>query len=251
MNILIAGDSYGVPSSHINTEMLQWWNNVDKSNSPAENHIHCFLEKDHVVNNISISGTSAKSSISKLSTWLIRKHDIEITYSTHHSLGINKNPDIKYDLLIYFQPPIMRDFHTFDNSNTVRRQMLETAHGIYKDIALLCEKSNIPNIALIGGAGRVYPFHTEYLSPQYYKEDWKAEILGWPEPFYAQTLGGLPTHEQLVEKNTSTEFITDLMNNHYYVINAMAESDRFPDNAHPDALAHEQLYLELKHKFNL
>lgn len=242
MNVLIGGDSYGVPSEYVNDVMA-------KLEKPS--HIYHFFQQDnHNVYSMALCGTAPTNSIHRLKQWL--SGDVpEHLYATHYGNPPKLiNPNIQYDLLIYFQPPLMRDFNNFNKEMVLRKAMLQHSHVIYKDLARLIERYQIPKLALIGGAARVMDTYKNYLKPDFFIESWIQNLFAAPEPFYCQTMGGLPTYDEM-KKCSSSEYIDEIMRNHDFQMGQLFEHPCFPDDAHPGAKEHASLYAKLKLIFNL
>ena len=243
MNVLIGGDSYGVPSEYVNDVMA-------KLEKPS--HIYHFFQQDnHNVYSMALCGAEPTTTIRRLAKWLSGGVPDHI-YHTHYGNPPKLiNPNIKYDLLIYFQPPLMRDFLNFNKEMVLRKAMLQHSHVIYKNLARLIERYQIPKLALIGGIARVMDTYKNYLTPDLFIENWVQNIIGMPEPFYSQTMGGLPTYDQLKECGASPEYIDEILRNDEWLKGVLTEYNNFPDDAHPGATEHANLYSKLKLIFNL
>ena len=182
MNVLIGGDSYGVPSEYVH-ERLSLAKDLSSLKPPY--HIYHHLQQDkHTVHSMALCGTSASYSLHRLEQWLSGEVP-ERVYVTNKIPDIQtrniselNNPKISYDLLIYFQPPLMRDFENFNKDMVLQKAVLTHAHTVYKNLARIIEKYQIPKLALIGGAARIMDPYKHYLTPDYFKECWIQDILG-------------------------------------------------------------------------
>lgn len=235
-HIIIMGDSYGVPYYY------------NRHNDPPETHISRLLEKiGHTVHNVSLAGCSNLQSIERCSSYIQGKPLSRI--ANNHALpDVVKLTDltISFDLLIWFHTAILRDAPPtgrFNALNTTESLSVE----IYKKFSELVSRLKCKT-AVIGGAG---PINTDkfyrFIQPELVIVDWKSEICGKKLP-YDQTMGA---PEQSSRFNDPIKTIFKLMNAREAVIQALYESEFFPDNSHPGKIPQRKLLKKLQEHFNI
>jgi hypothetical protein len=87
----------------------------------------------------------------------------------------------------------------------------------------------------------------QYLTPDLVIQDWRSELLNMPLP----TVHTLIKPELWVEpsKVDTMDYKLKVLEDHKIILDAMQNSDLFPDNCHPGGVAHEQLTTRLHKQF--
>lgn len=208
MNILIIGDSWGVP------------NYVDPKGAKPEEHLEYRLKcLGYSVHNHAINGSSNQRSM--------------------ESVNFSVLPTI--DWIIWFHTEVFR--YNFDIKKTIKENLFIESHKAYsyaKDFFL----NTSSKLVVIGGQAPIGPTIREtffnYIKPDYIIEDWRSELLGeeLPECYTVSSNNGIVWASNNADTQEEKE---KLINNQIYIINKMWESEYFPDNCHPGAKAHEIL----------
>jgi hypothetical protein len=216
MNILIIGDSWGVP------------NYVDPTAAKPEEHTEFRLRNlGYTVFNHAINGASNQKSMD--------------------SVDFSSLPPI--DWIVWFHTECFR--YNFDKNKTIYENLILESHETYKHAKTFFSKTN-SKLAVVGGQAPIGPtvaeIFYEYINPNFIIEDWRSEILNekMPECYTVSSnneivwvMGGVDNEE---EKHI-------LMETQIKILNAMRQSDFFPDHCHPGAEAHAELTLWLHQIF--
>ena len=227
MNILIAGDSYGVPN-------YDYFCSGDGSH--PDTHISFLLQqRGHTVHNVSINGGCPLQTLGRIQEYMQgvtiqgmaggnKYTPLEITLDSH----------VEIDLLIWFQTGLLRDL---DNVQVnIADANNHIANLAYQRLSNIVEELDC-QLAVIGGAGTVLTQITDYVTPDYLLPDWKSEILQQDVP-HVQSLGALDKLDAYAEKYGHSDFMDALLSDHEQLQSAMTDSDLFPDDSHPGDVSH-------------
>jgi hypothetical protein len=226
MNILIIGDSWGVPNYFGSP-------GIDK-----EYHTEYLLkELGYNVYNCSANGSGNYNTIQRAIDFLnyqpIAHPAIRHPYNYEITL---EEQNVKIDWVVWFHTEWWRDF---DSSNLT----LADAENIackkqYEAFAKLSAKLNC-NIAIIGGQHPVNKMIYNFVEPNFIIEDWKTKILNTNLPFpYLLSR----TEEVLPKVIDDTRIKLKCVENTALVYEIMKHnSDLFPDGGHPGIKPHADL----------
>lgn len=213
--IWILGDSWGT------------LNGLPPSMRPREKHLHQYLVKArHRVVNLSIPGGSNGQSI-------------DLAYKHMRKCKAKHRPH-RADYLIWFHTESLRERSPTltDQPYTIQDLTRQQAIPIYKSWKSLVEQTGARDI-IIGGQA---PVITDLLvhEPYHMIEDWRCELLGMPSIMTHSVC-----HTDLFEHSNcrdATKIRLDMLAQNEVIVDMERESDLFPDNAHPGALAHKALF---------
>ena len=213
--IWILGDSWGT------------LNGLPASMRPREKHLHQYLvEARHSVINLSIPGGSNGQSIN-----LAHRH--------MRKCRSQRRP-CKVDYLIWFHTESLRERNPTltDQPYTIQDLTRQQAIPIYERWKNLVKKTGARDI-IIGGQA---PVITDLLvhEPYHMIEDWRCELLGMPSIMTHSVC-----HTDLFEHpncRDATKIRLDMLAQNEVIVDMERESNLFPDNAHPGALAHKALF---------
>lgn len=153
----------------------------------------------------------------------------------------------KVDYIIWFHTDFFRDTDPRLLENTSLDTMLKTeATRTYKLAADYFKSLGNPKLALIGGQAPILEEVAKwYLHADFYKQDWRSELLGrkLPQYYYLSSVDWVDKSGETFEEKDR------LLEQHKEVLNAMIASDLFPDNAHPCTGPHADLTKELLETF--
>ena len=205
MNILILGDSWGVP------------NYYGPPGVDAKYHTE-FLLKDlgYTVYNCANNGGSNLASISSAKNHLISK----------------------IDWIIWFHTESLRDRNLFDadKSFLINDVIESNSRIIYQEFDKL-KKFTSAKTLVIGGQAKLLDCFYEITSADFVIPDWRSSIFGKQFPT-VHTL----CHLDLIEKSAdSLEFKNRLLKDHKTILDQMKWSEDFPDNCHPGIRPHREL----------
>lgn len=239
MNILIVGDSWGVP-------------NYILENFPTyrpEDHLEFHLKKlGHSVYNYSLNGNSNKRTMESVD--FTKRHlGDDCNLVPHAYLPTWMNPvghpeslPMKIDWTIWFHTEVFRD--GFDAKKTFHQNLVEKSHEVYSYARTFFEKTN-SKLAVIGGQAAIGPsvrdIFYSYIKPDFIIEDWRSEIVGKPLPecYTVSSLNGAFSWAlQGIDRVEEKERLVDAQE---VVIQAMEDCEDFADNAHPAGPPNEKL----------
>jgi hypothetical protein len=161
--------------------------------------------------------------------------------------GVDK--DLKIDVIIWFHTEFMRGEYKFDFVNTSIEQNI--IHGAQHDYTIVRDFLNErphAKLVVIGGQSPVITdILYQYLTPDLVIQDWRSELLNMPLP----TVHTLVKPELWVEPSRvdTMDYKLKVLEDHKIILDAMQNSDLFPDNCHPGGNAHEQLTTRLHKQF--
>ena len=210
MNILMLGCSYGVP------------NYFGPPGAPPNHHLEFLLrDQGHSVHNCS------KNSGSNLETLTRAKHYLlgnRIEHPAYAGQYIECKEVAPLDLVIWFHTEVSR-------GNTV------DFNCVYKEFANFFLDLATP-VAVIGGAGDVLPDFETFFTPDFFIPSWRRLILGEHTP-----LTNNISQSQLIKKsNLTVEQKIQVIDDSLHVIEAMQNSQHFPDGCHPGTWPHQDLF---------
>ena len=241
--ILIIGDSWGVP------------NYEGTPGSPPETHTEYRLrELGYTVYNCAINGGSNGKSANLASKFLSGEPTVlEPIYLINklypEGIATTVDKDLKIDVIIWFHTEFMRGEYKFDFVNTSIEQNI--IHGAQHDYTIVRDFLNErphAKLVVIGGQSPVITdILYQYLTPDLVIQDWRSELLNMPLP----TVHTLIKPELWVEpsKVDTMDYKLKVLEDHKIILDAMQNSDLFPDNCHPGGVAHEQLTTRLHKQF--
>ena len=213
MNILIIGDSWGVPNYPSPDPAVRHYGSL------PEHHTE-FLLKNLGHNTYNF----AKNSGSNLQSIYAARKFLDST-------------DVKVDWIIWFHTEALRDRSKIHLDDFYIPVILEQ---LYTIIYIEFEKFRINAAAdtiVIGGQAPVADCFYKIVNATHVIKDWRSEIL-------EQTLDPIHTlcHLDLVEKSSDTmEYKNALLKYHQHILDLMNESEDFPDHCHPGQHAHKKL----------
>ena len=222
MNIIILGDSWGVP------------NYYGPPGVAPEAHTEFLLkELGHTVYNCANNAGSNIDSI--------------IQATDHSHIGTA-------DLIIWFHTELTRDIEYIE-PGSLDETIERLAHETYKRIAELKNLTKAKLVA-IGGCATLHPLLFDYVTPDFYITDWVSSICGQEVPpcYISYSIPKkipkqLPDRElaQLVvdtKENLTRQFDIELKR-----YKCMSHSEHFPDNSHPGIQPHLNLVNTLKNTY--
>ena len=226
MNILIMGCSWGVP------------NYAGLPNPPKEDYTEYLLKNmGYNVYNCALNNGSNLESLNRAKNFLSGvpiKHPARYTQYEEQLLTLPEGTSI--DWIVWFHTELLRDYHRKKMPPTVDLALYYIANKTYPlffDFA----KSINAKLAIIGGAAPIHPVLYKYGKPDFLIEDWRSEILGKSLP---------PVHSlyrlNVVEDSKDTiEYKSLLLQKHLLILDALIESEHFPDDCHPGTEPHLKL----------
>jgi len=258
-NILILGDSWGVPF-YAETYDLK----------PEHHTEYLLTDLGYKVFNYSLNGGS------NLNTILYAKY--ALTLELGDLIGkLKEESDIlnkrntytkKLGTKVWIPIPNYQKeeidwvvwFHTEVHRTTVHRSMwpyltLDEMYDIGRNVdyrAFRAFMESIPKAksVVIGGQAPIDPILYEYHKPTHVIEDWRSDILGKKMPFCHNVgqeatapliIGSVATDLKKRTRETDIEMKTEKIKDTIYILDAMKNSKDFPDNHHPGAKCHEDL----------
>ena len=215
MNILIIGDSWGVPNYPPYDLNLQHYGD------PPETHTEFLLRaQGYTVTNCSINASG------NLKTILA---------------GIKYAETEPVDWIIWFHTEMLRDsyFNDFDKKNYRISELIESiAEIVYKKFHELRSITGARSI-VIGGQAPVLDLFHRYSSTEFIKSDWRSEILDRQLPVVHSLCAN-----HLLDNDFCIDSIKDkiqLLDQHKLILDAMDQSEDFPDRCHPGRDPHRKL----------
>ena len=210
MNILMLGCSYGVP------------NYFGPPGSPPEHHLEFLLtSQGHRVHNCSKNSGSNLETLTRAKQYLLGSR-IEHPAQTGQYVECKEVGTL--DLVIWFHTEVSR-------GNTV------DFNSVYKEFANFFLDLATP-VAVIGGAGDVLPDFETFFTPDFFIPSWRRLILGEHTP-----LTNNISQSQLIKKsNLTVEQKIQVIDDSLHVIEAMQNSQHFPDGCHPGTWPHQDLF---------
>ena len=260
MNILMIGDSWGVPNYLFKGYEETW---------RPEHHTKHRLEKlGYHVYNFSLNGFGIVRSmqcvdVSKRHTgndYKLISHPFHAPMT--HPEGLPESIPEKIDWTVMFHTEVLRDPHPvqytdwpwFDANKTFHENLMIKSHEAYSYARDFMQQIG-GKLAVIGGQTAIGPtirdvFYS-YLQPDFIIEDWRSEIIGvdLPECYTVSSVNG--SLSWALQGTDNWDVKAQLVEAQEIVIDAMDKSDDFPDCAHPGADAHEKLTNKLHEVFQM
>jgi hypothetical protein len=235
MNILIMGDSWGVP------------NYDGDPNSFFEYHHTEFLLRNlgYNVYNCSLAGGSNLEVLARAKKYLSGE-EIKHPASPHScnpekfknlTIKLESTP-LTVDWILWFHTELARDFNADlvrSNKTNINTQLV--AHITYSRFFEFQRSMGVPMI-VVGGAAPVHPIMYEYGTPVLCIDDWRSDILGKQLP-HVQTLSRLDVVDENAIDSKADKY--DILINHSLIQKLVEESLDFPDNSHPGQKPHREL----------
>ena len=218
MNILIIGDSWGVPNYPPEYYGLKDRRHIG---DPPETHTEFLLRaQGHRVTNCAINASGNYRSILE---------------------GLKHAGQHRVDWIIWFHTEMLRDSHLGQRDRRpymIQNLTEEIAVEVYQLFRDLQIKAGA-KAAIIGGQAPVLDNFYHITSADWVKTDWRSEILGQSLP----VVHSLCT-PHLIESSLCRDSIEDrirLLDQHRLILDAMAASPDFPDLCHPGREPHRKL----------
>lgn len=225
-DILILGDSWGVPE----------YKKLEREGKPllgatAKGHTEYLLtEKGYNVYNLSYSGGSN-------------------THTFNRAFNFLQEENVNVDVFIWFHTECYREqnFPGFQTYAFINHNINILYHKIYEKFSDFKFKYPKAKTVVIGGQAPIKDdiLH-QYITPDYLIKDWRSEILGKEMP-EVHTLTN--PFEWVYHSRDTVDFKTSLLDKHSIILNAMKESEYFPDDCHPGDKAHNDLTEKLHKVF--
>jgi hypothetical protein len=254
MNILIIGDSWGVP------------NYLNIKNYPApDEHIESYLRNfGHTVYNCSLNAGSNLESVNRAFNYFAGKvidHPANptsnILWEPPHFLNgkpttvpaLNTSTYRGVDYIVWFHTELIReipmDFLRTDGINqdfTFETLYDKLAAKVYPRVLEL-QKQLDAKLIVIGGQTPLDSRFFSYIKPDHYKVDWTAEIVKKELPFVPIIkVGYLYLLMEQKHNVDSWDFKFQMVTNAEQKINLMTTDPvNFPDSGHPGGIPHLEL----------
>lgn len=254
-NILIIGDSWGVPN------YSKGWNTL------PDEHTEFRLKKlGYNVFNYSLNGGSitntidyATAAINKnlythpnFSEWKLKRNTYAMSNGELEEVPIPDYRGEKIDWILWFYTEPLRSVN-YDHCRDLRinNKVLDlhhiakiSAYNKFLSLVNIC-----PNVktAVIGGQAPIEKDFYEYHVPNFIIEDWRSEIVGKKLP-YCVTLSLTSMIDRDFPLNTKEEKIS-LFEANQQIIHAMSDITLFFDRCHPGSKPHEELTEKLHQTF--
>ncbi len=208
MNILILGDSWGVP------------NYCGPPGVGPEFHTEYLLKNlGHTVYNFAINGGSNLESINRAKEFL-------------------SQTEIALDWIFWFHTESLRDRHLIDATRSfyIDDVVDRVSRKIYTEFERLRSHTAARSL-VIGGQAQLLDSFDTIVNADIVIHDWKSKI-------FARSLPVVHTicHLDLIDKSSdSLEYKNSLLAKHKILLDLMSASDDFPDNCHPGIRPHREL----------
>lgn len=239
-NILIIGDSWGVP----NYAGPNW------GDEPYEHLEYQLRNLGYIVHNCSINGSPNSSSIDLAKAYLngneVNLEPISIVnnYVEAGQLTRINQVNLKIDWVVWFHTEFFRESYCEYNQK-IDDHVIFLANKVYQYAANFF-KTLDARLAIIGGQSPVKTdILKKYIDPDFLIEDWRSELVGKKLP----ELYTLTKVEWIENSSDSLEYKIELLKKHKEVIDAMQGHRYFPDGCHPGKLAHQMLATRLHQIF--
>ena len=231
MNILLIGDSWGVP------------NYYGSPGVDPEYHTEYLLRGyGYNVYNCSLNGSSNLTAIDRVKQFL---SGYPITHPAGNPMGeitINViNP--KIDWVVWFHTEFYRDF---DVTGLYYEESIKRfAHITYQRINELFKELDC-KIAIVGGQACVHPDLYQFITPDFIIEDWKSSITKNVLP-KVYTFRSVDWVENLADDKDKK---LEILKTHYVLHEVMGSGNTdFPDGCHPGIRPHKELCEQLDKLF--
>lgn len=237
MNILIMGDSWGVPNfygppgdepeTHISWLLDDAGYNIFNSAQNGSSNLRAVIRACKFAQGEEVTGLILRPSGHPRRRYPITDPE----FIPHDTL---KRPDsCKIDCIIWFCTSLLRD-HT--PGTQLEIQLAHIMHKTYQEIHSIRRSLDWPKLIAIGGAGPVDEYNLKQYGEVFYCiPDWRAELLGLE---MTEHISGALRILGECQTDNLEKFISDAE----VVIDAMNHSELFPDSAHPGKIAHKALF---------
>jgi len=239
-NILIVGDSWGVPNYPKGYDTL-----------PEHHTEYRLRDLGYNVFNYSLNGGSNIDTINYAVSAIENKkprpeEDTSGKRKTYAdpAIGPEKIPEPNYrgekiDWIVWFHTESIRSaiypvLFRWIRLEDIHELGSKTSYRAFKYLVEICGN---PKTVVIGGQAPVDPMLYDYHKPTHVIEDWRSEIVGRKLP-RCVSLSRLDIVES---SNHSTEEKLEIMNIHSQIYDAMSNKEQFFDRCHPAATSHKQL----------
>lgn len=263
MNILMIGDSWGVPN-YLWGPLVDW--------GPEHHTEHLLRNLGYHVYNYSINSGSNLQTMGLVD--FSHRHEgvndclvpIPNTGVADHlgrtlgtwmaPRGIPSSLPREVDWTIWFHTEVFRDGFDGNNyhnkSERTFQQCLEAkCHEVYSQAQEFFHRVG-GKLAVIGGQAPIGPkvrdIFYSYIQPDFIIEDWRSEILGMDlECYTAMSVNG--NEAWAIQGNDTVEEQERLVDIQEKTLGAMRDSTDFPDSAHPGCRPHANLTQRLHEVF--
>jgi len=242
MNVVIIGDSWGVPNY---SEYLF------PTPTPPEVHTQYRLKNlGYNVNNFSINGGSmldtVEYAISTLQKTEVSPRIINKLLPQQRSI-LNDITKENVDWIVWFHSEAIRDNLNDYIARYVKLEEHHTfsSHLCYRAFAELINLCPKAKTAVIGGQAVIDPILYQYHKPNFEIVDWRSEIVGKKLP-RCISLGRLEYINTFYDSNEEKLKTFDV---HTEIFDAMKNHDLFFDRCHPGAEPHKELTERLHNIF--
>ena len=235
MNILIIGDSWGVPNYYGSPGV-----------EPKYHTEFLLKELGYNVHNCSQNGSSNGYTIHRANEYFdgfpIKHPACQYPYNYDIQL---QDTHIKIDWIIWFYTEWYRDFIDPTGYTYVEAEEL-TCRTYFKMFADLVNRLKCKT-AIIGGQAVVNKMIYDYVKPDFIIEDWKSVLIGKHLPYQYLLHRG---SEVISCLSDDTEAKLKLIENSNVVLHEMRQAvDLFPDRGHPGIKPHADLVKTLDNLF--
>jgi hypothetical protein len=220
--VMIIGDSWGVP------------NYYGPPGVPETDHTE-FLLKDlgHTVYNCSINSGSNLSSLAKAERFVSGKA-IDVSPISTEVVTYTKPAD----WLLWFHTEFFRELYLINYNDTVEDNISRIGSIVYQRVANFVKAHNLKTL-IIGGQASLEEQLFNHITPDFYINDWRSEIVGKQLPNSFHLL--FRCHELIPKLVKDKDKALSLLDQQMIILDAMQQSQDFPDNGHPGTNPHLQL----------
>lgn len=221
MNIVILGDSWGVPNTY--SPLMP---------DPRTHTEYLLKDLGYNVHNC------AQNSGSNL-------------YSINRAINYAKNNQV--DWILWFHTDLPRDLGPLIEPTTIDNLIEGLAHQVYSRARDLKSLTNA-KFAVVGGCSPVHPLLYSYLTPDFLVDDWTEDICQVTLPkiyiishkVHSNPQLNLPLRSIVPYLIDDRESLINLYNQILKRFLATKKSEHFPDDLHPGAGPHADLVNTLK-----
>lgn len=239
MNILIIGDSWGVPNY-----------SADFDVQPEQHTEFILRQLGHNVFNFSLNGASMLDTMIYALAALNNDYEnldqnVEGKFRCYSKDGTFKIlSKVKYrgeriDWILWFHSEAIRDQRLVDLNPWLKLEETHIfySHLVYRAFDSFVKQFNNPKTAIIGSQAIIDPILYQYHKPNFEIVDWRSEIVGKKLP-RCVSYGKLSMVEKLYDSVDEKIKILDL---HKQIQDAMSDTDLFFDRCHPGPIPHSKL----------
>lgn len=247
MNILMMGDSWGVPNY-----------NPDYNVAPETHTEYVLRSLGYKVFNFSLNGgslldsidyvkTALKKDLKNLHCRLAKKTLIYYKDGTTSPLPTPNYNGEKIDWIVWFHTESVREQLLEHMQYYVKLEEVHTfmSHMAYRAFKMLLKISGNPKTAVIGGQAPIDPILYEYVKPDFEIVDWRSELVGKPLPRCIS----FSRHGFVDRFYDSLEDKLKTLETHKIILDSMRDPNIFFDHCHPGPEPHMKLSKQLDKVF--